>query len=98
MKGQVSVSDELSRIHAEFEPFEKTGHALSGEDITVLRARLMLLARLARNQEQELSIFRLMEASRRIGGDIDAVTASVVRLDDYRGVVIRPDFSGDKKP
>lgn len=99
MSLKVTLSDELVRLGQEIEPFEKTGVSFSGDEVHVMRARLTLLARLARNQEQELSVHRLIETSRRINIEIEKISAGAeARLRELHDNVVWPDFTGGKKP
>ncbi|MBP1844785.1 hypothetical protein J2046_003052 [Rhizobium petrolearium] len=98
MKSHLALSEELDLLRLEFEPYEKEGGFLPADEISRLRRRLSLLAKLARSQETELAIQRLIEAGRvqlNTMGDCALEAAGDLIL-AAEGNVIRPDF-GKKK-
>lgn len=97
MNSTVNLSEELQRLSAEFQPFESSGARLTGSEVQGLRGRLLLFTRLARSQEEELAVHRLIEANRAIGAEVEQIaSAARERLAGYRddNVVDFSDFRG----
>lgn len=99
MKSHAMLSDELERLRHDVRPYEKDGGHLSDTAAQVMGRKLSLLAKLARNLEQEVGIYRLIEAGR-----VSAVTleqAATHAAGDLvlsgDGNVMRPDFSKSGK-
>jgi hypothetical protein len=98
MKSHLALSQELHLIERDFVGHETAGLTLSGGDVRRLCTRLSLLGKLAKNLEQELAIYRLIDAGR-IQADILGKTALDVAGEAIlaaEGNVVRPDF-GRKK-
>jgi hypothetical protein len=99
MSSTIDLSAELQRLSAEFGPLAESGGQLSGSFVRALRTRLLLFARLARNQEEELAVHRLMETERAIAVEIEQIAAAARdRLARFRddNVVDFADFHGGK--
>ncbi|KGE00979.1 hypothetical protein [Rhizobium sp. YS-1r] len=98
MKSHATLSQEITILESEFAPHEQSGLSLSGGDVVRIRKRLTLLGKLARNFEQELAIYRLIDAGRIQASTIERTTLDIAAdlILAAEGNVIRPDF-GKKK-
>ncbi|MGV2183656.1 hypothetical protein [Rhizobium rhizogenes] len=93
----MSLATELFAIADDLRVKSTTGAGLDPDQIAELTDFLSALARLAHNQEQELSVFRLTEAGdigRTVINDLATQAMGNLMIEDNK--IIRPEF-GRKK-
>ncbi len=93
----MSLATELFAVADDLREKSKTGANLDPDQLDDLSTFLTALARLAHNQEQELSVFRLAEAGeigRAVVNDLATQALGNLMIGDTK--IIRPDFRRKK--
>jgi hypothetical protein len=90
-----ALSFELDLLKRQFQPFAKTGLAMSGPEVKRLTQRISVLSKLSKSLETELSVHRLTELGRAQAATLEALTIETAGnlILAAEGNVIRPDFT-----